>query len=44
MSFNAGYAMPPTTAYKGTFTNIPDRVGSAPAVDFSVVILLILKS
>lgn len=39
MGYLAGFGgLPVTTPYMGAFSHIPDRVGSAPAVDLSVVI------
>ena len=39
IGFGAGtFGLASNAPYMGAFSNIPDRVGSAPAVDLSVVI------
>lgn len=37
ISFAAGFGIGQNSLYGGAFSNVPERVGSAPATDFSVV-------
>ena len=40
--FGGGFPLHSASPYMGAFNNVPDRVGSAPAVDLSVVILFLV--
>lgn len=37
VGFSGGFGPPSSSNYMGAFKSIPDRVGSAPAVDLGVV-------
>jgi hypothetical protein len=37
LGFTGGFGLGSGTPYGGTFSNAPDRVGSAPATDLTVV-------
>ena len=37
VGFSGGFGLPSSSNYMGAFNSVPDRVGSAPAVDLGVV-------
>ena len=38
-----GFGMPSSNVYGGAFNSVPDRVGSAPATDLSIVSVIVIN-